>query len=300
MVKKTWPLALAVLGMAAGVRAEDTTPFKLGEQPQDQSVYALPTPATPEEGINAGGVNMDVKLTYLTDYVYRGVDRAEALNPGNGAREDAANFQFDGTLSFNLGKLPHPFIGILANVLESDPVSNFQEVRPFVGFDWHIRPFIFAVGNNTYTFPDRGDLDTSEAWVKITLDDAAILRTDEPILSPYIYGAYDYDLYNGWYIEAGIRHDFVIENTALTITPIADVAYVYSHEYFAGPSGEDTGFQHYEVGVIARYSLNQFLNIPRRYGQWSLNGYLYYTDGINKDLRADTELWGGAGIQFSY
>lgn len=300
MVKRTWPLALAALGLAAQVRAEDGSAFKLGMQPQDQSVYALPTPATPEEGVNTGGVNLDIKVTYLTDYIYRGVDRAEALNPTRNTSEDAANFQFDGTLWFNLGKFPHPFIGILANVLEADPVSNFQEVRPFFGAEWRIRPLILAAGNNTYTFPDRGDMDTSEVWGRIALDDAAILRTEEPILSPYIYGAYDYDLYSGWYLEAGVKHDFAIQDTALTLTPVADVAYVVGQGYFAGPTGEDTGFQHYEVGLIARYSLNQFFNVSHRYGQWSVNGYLYYTDGMNNRLRANTEIWGGAGIEFSY
>ena len=42
------------------------------------------------------------------------------------------------------------------------------------------------------------------------------------------------------------------------------------------------------------------LNIPRRYGDWRLKGYLFYTDGIEDELRADTQLWGGMGIQFSY
>ena len=32
----------------------------------------------------------------------------------------------------------------------------------------------------------------------------------------------------------------------------------------------------------------------------ALNGYLYYTDGINEGLRADTQVWGGAAIGFRY
>jgi len=27
---------------------------------------------------------------------------------------------------------------------------------------------------------------------------------------------------------------------------------------------------------------------------------MFYSDGLNNKLRADTQLWGGAGIQFSY
>ena len=276
-------------------------PLKLALQPgpvSDDSVYALPVPATEDQGTNQGGVNVNMRISYFTDYFYRGIDRAEALNIDAG-REDAANFQFDGTLKFNLGKMPHPFIGVFANVLESDPVSNFQEVRPIIGAEWAIRPFVFAGGHNTYTFPDRGDLDTGEFWGRITLDDAAVFRLDEPILSPYVFAAYDYDLYNGWYVEAGVRHDFVLEDTGITLTALANAAWIYKHQLFEGPD-DNSGFQHYEVGLIGRYSLNLLLNIPQRYGRWSLNGYVFYTDGIHDELRADTELWGGAGVEFTY
>jgi len=298
MSHRAWPGAAATLVLAACAYAEDPTPFKLSADPPDQSVYALPTPASPHEGVNAGGVNLDIKLNYFTDYVYRGVNRGEALNPGK--TPSNANFQFDGNVSFNLGKYPHPFIGVFANVLTSDPISNFQEVRPFLGAKWKTRPFTIAGGVNLYTFPDRSDQDTSEGWVQITLDDAVIFRAEEPFLSPYVYAAYDYDRYDGWYIEAGVKHDFVIEKTGLTITPVADVAYVASHGYFAGAEGDDTGFHHYDVGVVASYSLNLLLNIPQRYGQWSLNGYLYYTDGIDDELRSDSTVWGGIGIEFAY
>ena len=56
----------------------------------------------------------------------------------------------------------------------------------------------------------------------------------------------------------------------------------------------------YDLGLVGTYSLNKLLNIPRRYGQWHLNGYLYYTDGIEDGLRADSQMWGGAGIWFRY
>ena len=54
------------------------------------------------------------------------------------------------------------------------------------------------------------------------------------------------------------------------------------------------------MGAIANYSLNTLLNVTRRYGEFSLQGYLFYTDGIDHDLRADTQLWGGVGINFKY
>src|SRR5205814_2252457 len=131
--------------------------------------------------------------------------------------------------------------------------------------------------------------------------------------SPYLYGAYDYDLYHGAYLELGISHDFQIEDTPITITPGAHVAYTYKDRMFILPTGpitdpafnfgsgkKDTGFQHYQIGLVATYALNQFFQIPRRFGQFDLKGYLFYTDGIDDKLRADTEIFGGVGIAFSY
>lgn len=295
---------LAALAAAAHAHGQEATggfaqPVKLTLQ-QEPSVYALPTPPRPEEGINQGGINLDITFAYLNDFVYRGVERAAFIAAATDTDAGSANFQFDGRLTLNLGRLPHPFIGIFANVLDADEISNFQEVRPFFGVEWAIRPIIFTVGNNTYVFPDRSELNTAEAFFKLQLDDAAIFRLDEPIFSPYIYAAYDYDNYDGWYLEAGVSRDFPIEGIGLTITALASIAYVADHGAFAGPEGEDTGLHHWQVGVIGRYDLNTLLNIPMRYGRWSLNGYLYYTDRIDDDLRADSKFWGGAGIQLRY
>jgi hypothetical protein len=54
------------------------------------------------------------------------------------------------------------------------------------------------------------------------------------------------------------------------------------------------------VITIGTYSLNNMLNVSRRYGEFGLQGYLYYTDGIDNELNADTQIWGGVGINFKY
>lgn len=287
---------------------DDLRPLKLANDPQpllaaDQppSVYDLPTPPTEQERVNAGGINLDIKVTYFSDYIYRGVNRSEYIGEVTGrTASNNANFQFDGKLSFDLGKFPHPFIGIFTNVLDSDPVSNFQEVRPYFGFDWPVRPLVISVGNSLYEFPDRGELNTSEVWLNVKLDDSVLLKSDQPLLSPYIFVAYDYDLYEGWYLEGGISHDFTIEKTGITLTPLARIAYVINNPQFSDRGESDSGFQHWEVGIVGKYSLNNLLNIPLRYGQWSLNGYLFYTNSIDSELRAEDTVWGGFGIQLTY
>src|SRR5688500_1775559 len=283
-------------------------PVALFLQPQYESVYAPPEPPNPAEGVNEGGVTLDLAVSYLTDYVLRGIDFGEfaassvpSPNAPLGGGEDSPNLQIDGQVTFDLGKIPSPFFGVFVNVFDADPESRFQEIRPFFGVQLTARPITFAAGHNSYIYPDRDDLNTTEVFGKITVDDSYFLRTDEPVLSPYVFAAYDYDLYDGLYTEAGIEHDFVIEPLGVVLTAQASIAYVTGHQLFALTEGGDyTGLQHYQFGLIGRYNLNDPLGIPLRYGRWTLNGYLFYTDGIETDLRAETQFWGGAGIGFSY
>ena len=264
--------------------------------PEGESVYAPPAPPREDEGFNAGGVTFDLMVRYATDNVYRAVSRSAPDE-----HPHSPNIQFDARMSFDLGKLPHPFLGTFVNIHSDDPVSRFQEVRPYFGLEWNLRPFLVEAGNITYIFPERDDLNTGEVYAKVTFDDSWLFRTDAPILSPYVMAAYDYDKYDGYYVEAGVRHDFVFEGTGFTLTALANIAYVFDHPYFAtSVNGRDSGLQHYELGLIGSYSLNQLFQFSQRYGTLTLTGYLYYDDRTSSDIRADIQIWGGAGIGFRY
>lgn len=82
---------IGVLVLAPGVDA----PVLLMMQ-ADDSVYAPPSPPTENDFVNSGGVNLDLKVTYLDDYVFRGIDR----NFG----QSGSDLQFDAQVSLNLGK----------------------------------------------------------------------------------------------------------------------------------------------------------------------------------------------------
>src|SRR5207248_6891667 len=75
--------------------------------PEDQSVYEPAAPPNEAEGTNTGGANFDLVVTYLTDYVYRGVNHSKF-----GTHHQATNLGVDVSFSFNLGKFPHPFLGV--------------------------------------------------------------------------------------------------------------------------------------------------------------------------------------------
>jgi hypothetical protein len=282
-------------------------------EPPPESIYAPPEPPAEGQGVNEGAVHTELTVRYMTDYIFRGLDRSDGqgLTPvtfgvpppdtsESFGAEDAPTLLVDGRISFDLGKLPHPYVGVFTAVFNSDPVSRFQEVRPSFGAVWTIRPLILDAGQETFIYPEREDLNTGEVYLRITLDDSYFFRTERPLFSPYVFTAYDYDLYNGFYFEAGVTHDFIIEDLGLTIRAVADAAYVMGIQEFSANGTDDEGWQHYDIGVIARYSINDMFHLSTRYGEWSLEGYLFYTDGINNELLSTTQMWGGAGISFRY
>ena len=302
---------MCALGLAATSRAQAVPAAPLfGEQTRfsladdvPETVYAPPAPPREDQGRNEGAVHFDLSSRYLTAYVWRGIERFEPFDD----LQTNFNLQFDTKLSFNVGRYPHPFIALFANIAEDNDSSSFQEIRPTIGADWTIRPFVLSFGHSSYIFPEqdnREDIESSEVFVRLELDDSYFLKTERPVFSPYVLAVYDYDQYSGWYIEGGIKHTIIFEDTPFSLTGEASVAYVNSFgDLFAVPGASDesdSGFQHYQIGVTGNASLNQLLDFSGRFGEWGLQAYVFYTDGIDQNLRGDSILYGGIGIGFHY
>jgi len=93
-----------------------------------------------------------------------------------------------------------------------------------------------------------------------------------------------------------------VGDSGLVVTVRGDFAYVAHDRYYfkAIRPTTDTGFQHYDVGVIVRYSLSRLLSIPQRFGEWQVKGLLYYSGPIDGEIRADSRVWGGVGLDFRF
>jgi hypothetical protein len=266
---------------------------------EDNTVYG-PPPLSPQqqEGINSGGANLDLSADYANAYVYRGVNHDDIPNPAG----DSLNLLINGRLTFDFGQYPHLFVGIFSNVYDADPVSRFQEVMPSVGATWDLRPFLLEFGHNAYIYPQRENFDTSELYAKVTIDDSLLFNTDAPIFSPYAMASYDIADGKGWYVELGLSHDFPIADWGITLTVKADVAYIASlqQQFIFINTMQDTGWQHAEGGLYGSYNLNTLLNIPKRYGDFDLTGFIIYSGKLSKQITASDVLWGGGGIDFKY
>jgi hypothetical protein len=310
---------LSILAMALSwcdcTRADDLTPAAGGILPQtsitglsfQESLNAQedpfssgpPTPATEwgDQHLNNGGTHFSLDFAYANKYVYRGVDHDVVASHGN-----SLNLLFDGRLEFDLGRYPHPFVELFTNIYDADPLSRFQEIRPIAGADWNLRPFDLELSHVSYIYPEREDFNIPEVDTKITFDDSLLFDTEKPIFSPYVLGAYDYQKNQGWYVEAGLKHDFVFEDIGLVISPQVDVGWIsgLKQQFVILNSLHNTGWQHYEIGVTVSYSLNVLLNLSKKFGEFDVKGYGYYDNRISSDITATNAVWGGVGLGFKY
>src|SRR5687767_13451880 len=117
MRSRAWAVGAAVVCFGAGaarvgaqaVAVEE--PFRLRAQSDFESVYAPPDPITANTGVNEGGVQFNLDLAYMTDYVYRGVNESNRIageravgdnTPRPDFQEQAANIQIDAQMTFDL------------------------------------------------------------------------------------------------------------------------------------------------------------------------------------------------------
>jgi hypothetical protein len=269
-------------------------PLMADQLDTSENIYGPPPVVAPGNG---GAAHLNLDVDYADRYVYRGLDHDLVGNGGS-----SANAQADASLTFDLGRYPHPIMGVFTNIYTSDPVSVFQEFRPYIGAIWTPKPFLLEVLHTTYIYPQRQNFNTNEISVKFGVDDSFILHTQQPVLSPYVLGAYDYTHNHGWYIEGGISYDIPLEDIGVVLKAHACAAYIigYQQQFVIVNSANDTGWHHYELGLTASYSLNTLLNISKSAGEFDVKGFLNYDRKINRNISASNVLWGGVGIEFSY
>ncbi len=266
------------------------------EDPFSSGEPSLP-PEWGDQHVNNGGTHFSLDFAYANKYVYRGLNHDVVATNGS-----SLNLLIDGRLEFDLGRYPHPFVELFTNIDDADPISRFQEIRPIVGADWDLRPFDLELENIDYIYPQREDFDVPEIDTKITFDDSLLFDTAKPIFSPYVLGAYVYQKNQGWYLEFGLKHDFAFEDLGLVITPEVNTGWIsgLNQQFVIVNPVHNTGWQHFEAGVIVSYSLNVLLDVSKRYGEFDVKGYGFYDDRLSSKITASNAIWGGIGLGFKY
>jgi hypothetical protein len=274
----------------ASVLADSQDPFAA-------DATAQPTNPWGDQHLNNGNVHLNLDFAYANKYFYRGINQDAVSSHGN-----SLNLLFDGKLEFDLAQYPHPYVELFTNVYDADPLSRFQEIRPILGAEWDLKPLDIDLASVNYIYPEREVFNYPEIDLKLTLDDYLIFNTERPIISPYILAAYQYQKHEGWYLEFGMKHDFVFEDFGLTVTPEMNIGWIsgLKQQFVFINDVRCTGWQHLELGLTITYSLNHLLNVSQRFGEFDVKGYGFYNDKLRSNVTADNGFWGGIGLGFKY
>ena len=138
----------------------------------------------------------------------------------------------------------------------------------------------FEVGVSEYLYPDGVD-STREAYAEAGYDLGGGVRAGGLI-------AYDFDEIDDYYANVSLRYGYdVAENLALELAGLIG----YAGSDFA--TGGESGFHEYEVKASAAYTLSEAAE---------LGAFLAYTDAVDDDVLADTDvnLFGGISAYYSF
>lgn len=266
-----------------------------------ETVYAPPGgPAAATTEPQAPRLRWELTLGYASAYVYRGVDHSATVGatPDSIDEGGGSNFQFAGRLALDAGGPWHPFVELFSNYWDTDPVSNWQELRPTLGLQWESQGTSLSLGATSYVYPDREGDNTNEVFMRADVNDGALLGLEQPILNPYAMVAYELDADGGWYGELGVSHNWALAGLGLTVTPVARVAYTYRLDevFIFETDRSGSGWQHADLGLQLSYRLNTLLNLPESDGRWTLGAFLFRTEHLCDATLGDSLTWGGVNL----
>ncbi len=300
-VTLTIALAAVLSSVSAIAAAADEAAVWPASPAGPETVYASPGgPAAAATEPQGPRLKWELSLGYASAYVYRGIDHSatvgatpDAIDEGGGS-----SFQFSGRVTLDAGGPWHPFVDLFSNYWDTDPVSNWQELRPTLGLQWQSKAAAVSAGVTSYVYPDRTGDNTSEVFMRADMNDGDLLGREQPILNPYGLVACELDANGGWYGELGISHNWAIAGLGLTVTPVARVAYTYRMDeaFIFETDRSGSGWQHADLGLQLSYRLNTLLNLPASDGNWALGAFLFRTSHLADATLGGSLTWGGVNV----
>jgi len=310
-----WLTGLAALTVAMGL----ALPAGAGESTWLAAVEAdaapAAAPAEVEGSANPYPVTLGVEYTVVSDYIWRGANFSEYAGEGR----ERLNHQVDVSLSADLADLGIGDFGSITfdawfeiyegqRAMAPGSETSLQEVDYTLSWAYAIpeTPVSVELGWIAYTFPNTGGdgYSSYEVYGAVAFNDGALFGQEDGVLNPSIAYNYDYDLVEAGVLTLAVEHEFAISDLTdapvlkdMTITPSATV--VIDNRFWdkaiggTGHTSTRVGFVDY--GLAAGMDLNSVLDIPAKYGAFSLGAFVNYSDALRDDLLND-EFYGGMTI----
>lgn len=156
--------------------------------------------------------------------------------------------------------------------------EDFNEIDIYASYAWSLGPVDVEGGYIFYGFPRDGG-ETQEFF-------AALSTGVIPYVTPGLAFYYDFDEFEGGWLEFSLSSSLPIVQDVISIDPFAAISYDFEY------NSEDSDLNNVQIGVEVPIALSE--NI-------TLSGYVAYSWALSAiDDFQDDEFWGGAAISFSF
>ncbi len=265
---------------------------------------------------DAGGkplpITFSVNYTLVSDYIFRGINLSEYEGEGR----EGLNHQLEASVSVDLDKFGTftytAWFEWYAKqddpAFDDDAHGHLQEMDNVVSWSYDLSkicdklPVTFETGWAHYALnQEKGDAyGTNEWFMALSLDDSSLFGTENPVLNPYVAWYVDTDDVDGCWIETGISHDFAMSDLGFASTPVlkditATPSFVLGID--KGQFAEVCHLHNLQYGLDISADINSMFGFTTDYGQFTVTGFLRYSEAINREA-ADDEFWGG--VTFGY
>jgi hypothetical protein len=308
--------ALLIVALAAtGAAAQDI----YEEEPQ----HVQPPLGGPDD-VDAGRawekplphVSFALDYTLVTDYVWRGVNYSEYA----GERPERLNHQFTFNPEIDLEEMNAGAVGFRfwfnsysGHQQQPGADSSFIEIDYNVYWAKEFAEWYTAIETGViwYTFPNVGGdaHDTTEVYVTAAFNDGALWGCEDPVLNPYVYWGMDVDLSNlNQWIEAGVSHEFemgqytpILEHVSVIPSFVVGVNHHYLHDFDVKPGTDNpmTTIAFFNYGLEIAYDLSSALEIPAKFGDLGIAGFMNYSQAL-EDALIDDEFYGGMHLTWEW
>ncbi len=159
--------------------------------------------------------------------------------------------------------------------------NDYSEVDLYASYTYDFGPVAVTGGYIYYIFPESdSDSDvTQEFYVSISTNVI-------PYITPSLLYYYDFDLFEGGYLEFKISSSIPVYKDIISIDPYALVSYDFEY------NTANSGLNSFSAGINVPFHINKVV---------TLSAYIAVATPLDvlSDIE-DTEVWGGAKLNFSF
>ncbi len=226
---------------------------------------------------------------YDSQYIFRGINILGG-GLGSGATEGGSLVWADinyAKYGFTIGAWYAASINESPNGLGQRGTQDgtYTELDLYLSYAYDFGPVGLSAGYTYYLFPDAAGPDDNTETHEFNV---GIFSSAIPFVTPSLTFFYDFDLFEGGYLEFKLASSIPVIADKLSIDPYALVSYDFEY------NSNTSDWNHFQAGITVPYKVTPNFTVS---GYAAVALALDAADSVGAN---DYEIWGGGKISFSF